>query len=368
MRLLVAIAGVSFAVILMLMQIGFAAALYASSVRLHEAMQGEVVLISPLSSYITGMRSFPRVRLYQALGVPGVASVSALYCGVPSWKNLDTGRNRDIFLLGIDPGQEVLAIPGLNEHRELLRQPDIVFFDRASRPEYGPVADALERGRTVTVEMANRRVTVGGLFRLGTSFGYDGTVITSDLNFLRIMSAHAPEVIEIGLVRLRPGADPRAVRDALDAALAPDVEVLTKRQYIDREVAYWADVTPIGFITTFGAIMGFVVGSVIVYQILFADVTDHLSEYATLKAVGHTDLYLAGVVVSQAVMLAVLGFLPGVGVAHRLYRVTEDATQLPMHLTPQSGLLVLGLTVLMCSMAGMLALRKVRSADPAEIF
>jgi putative ABC transport system permease protein len=368
MRLLVAIAGVSFAVILMLMQLGFAAALYASGVRLHETLRGEVVLISPVSLNISGMRSFPRVRLFQTLGIPGVASASALYSAIPVWKNLDTGRNKDILLLGIDPNQDVLDLPGLTAAPQLLRQPDVVLFDSASRPEYGPVADAVAGGRTLAVEVNNRRVEVAGLFRLGTSFGYDGTVITSELNFQRIMPSHAPEVIEIGLLRLHPGADPRAVREAVDAALPADVEVLTKDQYIERETRYWADVTPIGFITSFGALMGFVVGSVIVYQILFADVSDHLSEYATLKAVGHTDLYLAGVVVSQAVMLAVLGFLPGVGVAHRLYRLTEDATQLPMRLSPDTGLLVLGLTILMCSLAGMLALRKVQSADPAEIF
>ena len=367
-RLLVAIAGVSFAVILMLMQLGFASALYASAVRVHDTLRADVILISPVSLNLSGMRGFPRVRLYQALSIAGVSSVTPLYCAIPVWKNIDTARNKDIFLIGIDPNQDVLDLPGLTVSREALREPDVVVFDRASRPEYGPVPDALARGDKVAVEIANRRVQVVGLFQLGTSFGYDGVVVTSELNFQRIMPGHGRETIELGLIRLQPGTDAMAVRNALDDVLPSDVEVLTRQQYADREIAYWADVTPIGFITSFGALMGFVVGSVIVYQILFADVSDHLSEYATLKAIGHTDLYLAGVVVSQAVMLAVLGFLPGMGVAHRLYRLTEDATQLPMRMSAGTGLLVLGLTVLMCAAAGMLALRKVQSADPAEIF
>jgi putative ABC transport system permease protein len=207
-----------------------------------------------------------------------------------------------------------------------------------------------------------------GVYQLGTSFGYDGMVITSDLNYQRIRPVQPAELIDLGLIRVRPGADPDAVRAAVDAVLPEDVQVYTKRQYIDREIGYWAKVTPIGFIFSFGALMGFGVGAVIVYQILFADVSDHLSEYATLKAVGHTDLYLAAVVVSEAAMLAVLGFLPGLGIAHRLYRLTEQATKLPLHLSTQIALSVLGLTMVMCSLAGILALRKVASADPAEVF
>jgi len=369
MRLAVAIAGVAFAVILMLMQLGFSAALYASAVRFHQRLRGEVFIISPLSRALAMMRTFPRVRLYQALSIPGVASVSGIYStSTPAWKNLDTGRTRDILLLGIDPGQDLLDIPGLKEQLDSLRLPDKILFDSSSRPEYGPVAEWVRQGRPVNAELANRKVTVAGLYQLGTSFGFDGTIITSDLNFLRIVPTRPPELIDLGLVRLHPGADDGQVRKALDDALPSDVEVLTKREYINREVRYWAQVTPIGFVFTFGAVMGFVVGAVIVYQILFSDVSDHLSEYATLKAVGHTDLYISGVVVSQAVMLAVLGFLPGMGIAHQLYRMTENATQLPMRLNLEIVLLVLGLTVLMCSLAGMLALRKVRSADPAEVF
>ncbi|HEY3122386.1 MAG TPA: ABC transporter permease DevC [Vicinamibacteria bacterium] len=369
MRLLVAVAGVGFAVILMLMQLGFRAALFASAVRFHQRLKADIVLINPLSRALVAMRSFPRLRLYQTLSVPQVASVSPLYISSSAvWKNLDTGWSRDILMIGFDPGQDVLDIPEVEAKRADLRMPDVVLFDRASRPEYGAVAEALAEGKSVNVEIGNRRVSVVGLYKLGTSFGYDGMVITSDLNYQRIRPVQPAELIDLGLVRLRPGAEADKVRAAVDAALPEDVQVYTKQQYIDREIGYWAKVTPIGFIFTFGAVMGFGVGAVIVYQILFADVSDHLSEFATLKAVGHTDLYLSGVVVSEAAMLAILGFLPGVGIAYRLYGLTEQATKLPLRLTPEIALSVLGLTLLMCSMAGILALRKVASADPAEVF
>ena len=146
------------------------------------------------------------------------------------------------------------------------------------------------------------------------------------------------------------------------------MEVLTKKQYIDREIAYWATVTPIGFVFTFGAIMGFVVGTVIVYQILFADVTDHLPEYATLKAMGYRNLFVFGVVLFEAVILSIFGFIPGALISMQLYTLAEKKTHLPMHLTPALGTLVLFLTIAMCCISGMIAVRKVQSADPAEIF
>jgi putative ABC transport system permease protein len=369
MRLLVAVAGVGFAAILMLMQLGFRAALFASAVRFHQRLQADVVLINPLSRALVAMRAFPRVRLYQALSVPGVESVSPVYiAGSAVWKNLDSGWSRDILMIGVDPNQDALDIPEVREKLAVLRLPDVVLFDRGSRPQYGAVAEALRDGKPINVELGNRRISVVGLYQLGTSFGYDGMVITSDLNYQRIRPVQPAELIDLALIRVRRGADADEVRAAVDEILPEDVQVYTKRQYIEREIAYWAKVTPIGFIFSFGALMGFGVGAVIVYQILFADVSDHLTEYATLKAVGHTDLYLSAVVVSEAAMLALLGFLPGLGIAHRLYRLTEEATKLPLHLTSQIALSVLGLTLLMCSLAGVLALRKVASADPADVF
>jgi putative ABC transport system permease protein len=147
-----------------------------------------------------------------------------------------------------------------------------------------------------------------------------------------------------------------------------DVLVLTKAQYEQRELDYWANATPIGFVFAFGVVIGCVVGGIIVYQILFADVSDHLAEYATLKAMGYSNSYLFSVVLNEAVILAVLGYIPGLAICIGLYHLTENATRLPMRMTPELGLSVVAMAVVMCGVSGMIALRKVRSADPAEIF
>ena len=146
-----------------------------------------------------------------------------------------------------------------------------------------------------------------------------------------------------------------------------DVRVLTKQEFAQKEIAYWATATPIGFVFSFGVAMGVIVGVIIVYQILFADIADHLAEYATLKALGYSGRYLAAVVVIEATIIALIGYLPGLAVAWRLYEVTRGATMLPMILSAGRGFLVLGLTLPMCWLSGLIAMRKLRAADPADI-
>jgi putative ABC transport system permease protein len=171
-----------------------------------------------------------------------------------------------------------------------------------------------------------------------------------------------------GTASLRAGSDPDVVRAELAAMLPSDVEVLTKAGFVAREQAYWAANTPIGYIFTFGVIMGLVVGAIIVYLILFVNVAERLSEFATLKAIGFADGALVGVVLQQALILAGCGFVPGLVIACGLYRITAQATRLPFELTFGSAGLVFALTLLMCSASGAAALRKVRAADPAEVF
>jgi len=146
------------------------------------------------------------------------------------------------------------------------------------------------------------------------------------------------------------------------------VLVLTKQEFVDRERAYWNGATPIGYVFAFGAIMGFVVGAIIVYQILFADVSEHIKEYGTLRAIGYRNRFVSGIVLQQAAILALLGYVPGAALAALLYHAAAGATRLPLYLTVERGLVVLSLTLAMCLISGFLALRKVRRLDPAEVF
>ncbi|MGH1393103.1 MAG: ABC transporter permease DevC [Trichormus sp.] len=367
-RLAVALAGIAFADILMFMQLGFQDALYYSNVRLHTSLQGEIVLLNRQSNAVLAMKSFSQRRLYKALELPSVKSVHPIYLDYSIWKNPDTGKTRSILIFGINPETNVFDLEGVAENLDKLKLPDTVLFDRSSRQEYGPIAKYFEQGKTITAEVRRRRVTVGGLFTLGTSFGADGNLITSDINFLRLFVTRQKGLIDIGLIRLQPGANPDAVAEELRNYLPQDINVLTKQQFIDFERYYWASSTAIGFIFSLGTIMGFIVGTVIVYQILYTEVADHLSEYATLKAIGYTHKYLLGVILQEAVILAFLGYIPGWAFTMFLYQTARNATLLPIFMSFERAIVVLGLTFIMCVISGTIAVRKLKSADPADIF
>jgi DevC protein len=367
-RLAVALAGIAFAVILILMQLGFRASLLESAVRYHERLRYDIALFSADSLYIVQPVPFSIHRLYQVLGLREVAEVVSVYAGQAQWENPYSHEQRSVFVLGFDPASDVLDAPGVRESLPRIARRDAVLFDALSRPEHGPIAARLRAGEPVSAEVNERRVDVVGLFEMGTSFGIDASLLTSDDNFLRLFPSRARDQIDLGLVRLRPGADPVAARDEMRALLPRDVLVLTRADFIARELAYWNATTPIGYVFGFGVIVGVLVGAIIVYQILFADVSDHLPEYATLKAMGYSSRAVSWVVMQQAVALAVLGYVPGVLVCLWLYRTAGAATRLPMELSWQRGVGVLAVTIAMSAVSGLVALRKVRSLDPAEVF
>ncbi len=368
LRLVVAVTGIGFAVLLIMMQLGFRSALFESAVRFQERYHYDIALFSPDSVFIVRPEAFSIRRLYQTLADPDVDKVSPVYIFPAIWKNPWDNSRRSLNLVGFDPEHDILDAPGFADARMLLRRQDSLLFDARSRPEFGPVAAQFDPRSPIVTEVNDREITVVGLFEMGTSFGIDGTVMTSDDNWLRLFPDKPRDRIHLGLLRLVPGADPEVVRDRLRAYLPQDVLVLTKPDFVRREQAYWNSATPIGYVFAFGAIMGFVVGGIIVYQILFADVSEHLDEYATLRALGYPPLFVAGIVLQQAAVLAVLGYLPGLLLVHFLYQVTANATFLPLYVTLDRALVVLLMTLAMCGISALLAVRKVWKVDPAEVF
>lgn len=368
-RLVIALAGIAFADILMFMQLGFREALFDANVLLHKSLEGDIVLINPQSDALLSMETFSQRRLYQALAVKSVASVHPIYLDFTGWKNPETRKLRNIQVIGINPQDRLFALPGVKEKLDLVKIPDVVIFDKGSRAEFGPIAAEFEQGKSVSTEVAGRNVKVGGIFELGASFGADGNIITSDQNFLRIFGDKRKiGLIDIGVINLKPGTDVEVAKAQIQNYLPKDIKVLTKQEFVDFEKDYWASSTAIGFIFTLGTIMGFIVGTVIVYQILYSEVSDHMPEYATLKAMGYTQTYLLLVVFQEALILAILGYIPGFGFAMIQYTMARNATLLPIAMTATRAITVIILTILMCFISGAIAVRKLRSADPADIF
>ncbi len=367
-RLLVAIAGVAFADILMLMQLGFQDALYKSATLFQRQLNADLVIINPQSVALHLMQPFSQRALYRAVSLNQVEYVIPIYLNSGYWKNPKTGQNRMLMVFGFNPIEPIINFPDSRYNLEQLKLSDIVLFDSLSRPEFGPIQQEFEQGNTIKTEVNQHQVKVGGLFNLGASFAADGNLIVSDTNFLRIFPERRPGSIDIGLIKLKPGSDPETVRFHLQAKLGQQLKVLTHKDFIEFEKNYWVTSSAIGFIFALGTSMGFIVGILIVYQILYSDVSDHLPEYATLKAMGYSDVYLLIVVFQEALIIVLLGYFPGFGISLGLYTLTKIATRLPMAMTLSRAITVLILTILMCFISGAIAVRRLNDADPADIF
>ncbi|MBW4463874.1 MAG: ABC transporter permease DevC [Pegethrix bostrychoides GSE-TBD4-15B] len=365
-RLLVAIAGVAFAVLLVFMNLGFLGALAKSASQIYSQFDADVFLLSPQTLEISTNKAFPRERLYQAAGFAGVERTMPIYAGYGQWRNPETRKNRSIFVFGINPDDPVFLDPEFRSPQNLdaLRRPDTTLIDRLSRPEFGS-----QQAGTIT-ELERRRVTVGGQYVLGGGFAADGTLLMSDQNFRRFFDPFPLNLISVGLIKLQPESDPDRVAAALAAALPKDVIVLTKPQIVDRERTYWISTTSIGFIFGLGVTISCIVGVIIVYQILYTDIADHMKQYATLKAMGYRSGFLVQTVIQEAIILAVLGYIPGFIISLGLYELTRSATAggLPIGMEWERALFVLLLTLSMCILSAVISVRKVVLADPAEVF
>ncbi|MGB3405465.1 MAG: ABC transporter permease DevC [Microcoleaceae cyanobacterium] len=367
-RLLVAIAGIAFADVLMFMQLGFQESLYESNTKIRGALNADIVLVSPKAKNTQNLSTFARRRLYQALDIPGVKSTHAFYSRTVNWKNPQTREDNSLQLIGFDPDYQAFNLPELNQQLDRVKIPDTVLFDRTSRGEYNQLIAEVTQGNWVSTEAEGRTITVKGLFSLGASFGTDGTLITSDQSFLMLFPGRDAGSVSLGLIHIEPGYDSVEVTEALKMHLPEDVEVMTMAEFIEDEQKYWREESPIGFIFTLGTAMAFIVGVVIVYQILSTDVSAHLQEYATFKAMGYRHQYLLTVVFEEAIILAFLGFIPGVVLPIGLYHLAAQATSLPIYMTISRAIMVFILTLIMCVFSGAITTQKLQSADPADMF
>ena len=367
-RLLTAIAGITFADILIFMQLGFQDALYKTNTQYPRLLQTDIVLVSSQARNFNSLFTFPQRRLLQAMDIPGVKSADELYIASVEWRNPQTREKTSLLAIGQNPDQPALNLPAINQQLDAVKMPNTLLFDKAARGDYQEVISQVEEGKPVTTEIARRTVTIAGLFELGASFGDDGAVVTSEENFLRLVPKRQPGTVSIGLINVESGYESEEVRAMLNEYLPEDVQAFTHEEYVDFELNYLQNNSAIGFVFTLGSAMGFIVGIVIVYQILSTDVNDHLPEYATFKAMGYENSYLLGVVFEEAIILSLVGFLPSVLVSLGLYSLTASATSMAITMPMARVILVFILTIFMCNISGAIATRKLQAADPADMF
>jgi putative ABC transport system permease protein len=374
-RLAVAVGGIGFAVLLMFMQTGFRYALLDSTVKVIDDLRADLILVNKAQYALPARQRFSRTRISVARECPGVKGVYPLYIEKPlAVLKQPWHKGNPIRVLAFISGDPVFELPQVAKNAEELDRPFTALIDSRSKPKFGAPTGNLEQLRRFPAELAGRRIRFIGTFEMGTDFANDGNLIMTAQNFARYFPFRARgddplSVVDLGIVQLEPGADPLAAQRRLRRIFRnEDVEVYTKSEFRTSELTFWRKSTPIGYIFAVGTGLGFVVGIIICYQIIFASISSHMAEFATLKAMGYRDRYFVALVVAESVYLSILGFIPGLVVSWALYATLSQWTGLLMDLTPLRAGLVFLFALGMCVISGGFAMRKVLSADPAELF
>ncbi len=366
--------GVGFAVLLMFMQIGFRNALFDSNVEMINLFKADIVMVSPARYNLSSERRFNVHWLERTRSIDGVESVSALRTErTTASLKVEGFKARSIRVLAIDPDPKFIQDAELAARLQVADVEQSALVDRRSKPSYGFNTTSTSALQQQHVELNGQQVRISDSFVLGTDFANDGTLLMTNRLFPKYFPFRSPsrdpmDLVDIGLVMLEPGADPQAVLEQILQLSPAEVWSYRRSDFVDREVRFWSRNTPIGIIFGIGTIMGLIVGAIICYQIQFTDISENMPELATLKAMGYSNRYFWSLVLCQSFYLACMGFVPGALITWALYDLLAAASGLVMRLTWDRIALVWCLTLAMCLISGMLALRRLWRADPANLF
>ena len=375
-RFALACGAISFAVVLMFLQAGFRNALLDSPVKLVEALGGDLIALSPARYTLAAEMRFRARLLNRMESDSDVVSVTPIF--IERWitvLRIPGQPAKTIRVIGLPIETGNVTNPQLDQKLPLLAQPLSALIDRHSKRSFGiPIAD-FEAMKATEVELMDKRLRLVGRVTIGADFAHDGNLIVSQRNFGEFFTfrngGDPLGVVDLALIRLQPGADAAKIAEVQGRLnqLAPrELSIMTRQELIDREQSFWANATPIGVIFTAGLLVGFSVGVIICYQILFTEIHDHIGEFATLKAMGYGNRYFLKVVLQQALYLATCGFLPGLAISWLAFRGLEWLSGLPLAMTVLRVLIIFALTIGMCLAGGLLAMRKLINADPAKLF
>jgi putative ABC transport system permease protein len=372
LRTIIALIGVAFSTILIFMQLGFYGTAAITATVFIDKLDFDLILLSPDYLDINRPGTFARARLAQANAIAGVESVVPLYVAGNLWRIVDmddggpglmNGRRRGIMVVGFNPECQPFLIPEMEDQLHDIKVPRQVLIDTETRAYFK------QRNVGLATDLGVTQVRIVGEFTIGSGYGADGIVLMSDDTFSNVFGGISLGQVSLGLVKINPQNKPEEVADALhDLYQGTGIRVLPRSAMEEKERTYWLNKTAVGKIFTIGVLVALMVGTVFVYQVISSDITQRFAEYATLKAMGYGNGYLAYVVLQQAVLYGVLGYLPGLALSLLLYEWGSAATALPIAMDGRRALVVLGLSILMCALSGFFAVKKVRTADPADLF
>jgi len=361
-RTALATAGVFIAILLVFIELGFFIAVPQGGMLVYDHLRFDLLLCSKNYAFQAEPWQFPRARLTDAAKVAGVARATPLYFAGTKWQEPAGGDRIDAFIIGFDPAARPFAVTGIEQQTVALARRDTMLVDDATRPIFGPIAAGTE------VLLDNHKITIGGDYTLGTGFLGMAVAVMDEANFFRLFAPRPADIVNLGLITLASGADPDKTAAALRQALPDDVQIFTRAELKNHEDKYWTTRTSVGLIFGSGLVISFVVGIMVLYQTLATQITRHLPQFATLKAIGYSDFYLAAVVMIEAAMIVLVAFFPAAGAALAAYAQIRSATLLPVVLTAPEFAAVLVITLAMSAASAFLSLSNLRRADPADVF
>ncbi len=370
-RLLAAVAGIAFANLLVFVQLGVVASLTGSVQLTYSPFRADIIISPPSATLFTGARIARRI-VYLALSDPNVSDATPLYLGNLEWKR-PNGISKTLIVYGIAPEATHFTSPAIASQLEGLKLADRVLLDSQIRDLSDDKSSSsltnLSPDNPATFEINGKTISAIGTFKLGSGFGSDGALFVSDQTFQRLLHESDTGTPSHVLINVKSGVDQQMAVLELKKRLSSEfVHVRTTAQALADDIAYMNTQVPMGIIFGFGVFIGVLVGIVIVYQVLSADVAAHIREYATFKAMGYTHLFLLTIVMEEAVIVAIIGFFPGIFLGALIYEVMGSATDLPLAMTASRALTVLLGTISACAISGALATIRLRNTDPAELF
>lgn len=366
-RFAAALAGVAFANVLVFVQLGIMNSMGAATLRPYDLFRADVMISAGDANSLTDGGNVARQWLLQALADPDVAEGMGLYIANVPW---DRGE-KDISLttFGVDPAKGGFLADEIAGDIGLLEVQDAALLDRLSRGLPKDEAAAIRPQSPLAFETQGRTVTAFATFAGGGGFGGDGYMMVSDQTFLSLFPARTSSAPDHILLRLKAGANRDAVIGRLKTLLSdPSLRIRSYGQAAADDLRYQQTKRPTGIIFGFGVLIGVLVGIVIVYQVLSTDVADHLREYATFKAMGYGQRFFLGIVFEEALVLGVLGFLPGLVVGTTILTAMGRITTLPLAMTPSMAVTVFLGTLVFSALSGGIATRRLAAADPADLF
>ena len=366
-RFAAALAGVAFANVLVFVQLGIMASMGAATLRPYDFFQADIMISAGDANALTDGGNVARQWQLQAMADPDVTDGAGLFLANVAW---DRGE-KDISLstFGIDPEKPAFLSPSITEDLSLLEVQDAVLLDRLARGLGRDVAAGIRPQSPLTFEAAGRTLTAYATFAGGGGFGGDGYMMVSDQTFLSLFPARSSAAPDHILLKLRPGADVASVVIRLKTLISdPSLRIRSFADAAQEDLRYQQTRRPTGIIFGFGVLIGVLVGLVIVYQVLSTDVADHLREYATFKAMGYSPGFFLGIVFEQALVLGIMGFIPGLIVGTTILTLMGKVTTLPLGMTLSMAVSVFLGTVVFSAVSGAIATRRLAAADPADLF